>query len=140
MNSSIDIAHALPYVLSLIGIGGGVVIVSQLIKKLFGLNSSHVIHLMVVAVSIVAAAAQYVLQLKNVPVEVLGISSASIYGLSQGVYKEAKYVSDFLGKVNAYNSSQNTSAQADAAVAAVTDPAQVATETPAAPVDNGFSA
>ena len=56
--SPIDINHVLPFIGVLLGGGVGVALVAQAIKKGAGLNSGHVIHAMVVAVSIVAAIAQ----------------------------------------------------------------------------------
>jgi hypothetical protein len=98
----------------LLGGGVGVSIVFQGIKKFArwrGVTSDAVIHTMVVAVSFVAAATQYVLMLKTkLPPEVLGISFTSMYGVSQVVFKYSKYVRGFLDKVNAYNSSKKLSA------------------------------
>lgn len=128
MNPSIDINHVLPFLGVLLGGGVGVALASQAIKKAAGLNSGHVIHLMVAGVSVVAAVAQYVLQLKNVPVEVLGISFASIYGFSQVAYKESGYIKDFLGRIQIADANPAKAAQATAEVNAVSIPEDVTTE------------
>ena len=97
--NSIDITNALPFLIGASGGGILVVLLAQAIKKVFGLSSGHVIHLMVVAVSIAIAAAQYVLQLKNLPVQVLGVNTATVYGVSQFVYNEAPRVMSFLKRI-----------------------------------------
>lgn len=99
MNASVDITNYMPFLATLLGGGVAVTLIAQAVKKVFGLDSSHVIHLMVVAVSIVLAAAQYVLQSKNLPPEVLGVSGATIYGISQLVYNEAGFAKTLLSRV-----------------------------------------
>lgn len=81
---------------SILGSGAGVTLFAQLLKKLFRLKVSSVIHLFVVAITAIAAGAQYVFQLKSIPPDVLGISGPAIYGVSQFIYKDSKYVKDFL--------------------------------------------
>ena len=99
MNASVDITNYLPFVATLLGGGVAVTLIAQAIKRIFGLSSGHVIHLMVVAISLVAAAAQYVLQAKQLPLEVLGISGTTIYGVSQFVYNESGYLKNLVGRV-----------------------------------------
>jgi hypothetical protein len=90
MNAPIDITNVLPFLLSLPAGGILVVLLAQALKKLFGMDSDKAIHFMVLLVSGVASIASYVLQYKNLPVSVLGVSGPAIYGFSQGVYKTAK--------------------------------------------------
>src|SRR5258708_39577689 len=105
---------------------------------------------MVVLVSGMMPAASYILQYKNLPVSVLGLSGPAIYGFSQGVYKTAKILSDLLPKVAAaLRKPAKATAAADAAVAAVNPPADFieepapATTTapaePATPNTSGFN-
>lgn len=148
MHSSIDITNYLPLLATLFGGGVAVTLIAQAVKKVFGLNSAHVIHLMVMAVSVAAAVAQYLLQNKNLPVEVLGLSSGFVYAVSQAVYKEAGYISDFLSRVQIADAPSASTPQSDAAVNAVTvpdaavaaAPAAPETTTPSAPNNNGFNA
>ena len=144
MVSSVDINNYLPFVLSLLGGGVGVVVLAQVIKKVAGLNSDHVIHFMVMAVSGAAALAQYILTSRNLPVEVLGVSAPTIYGFSQAVYKESGYLKNLLGRVQIQLAPKQAAAvAADAAVAGVTAPsdaqladiAPVAPEAPATPTE-----
>ena len=74
MNSAIDITNVSLFLLSLPVTGAGVVLIAQLIKKGFGMNSGKAIHTMVVLVTIAGAATAYILQFKGLPLEVLGIS------------------------------------------------------------------
>lgn len=138
MNSSVDITNVLPFVLSLLGGGAVVVLLAQGIKKVFGMNSDKAIHAMVILVSGAAAIASYVLQYKNLPASVLGVSGPAIYGFSQGLYKSAKYVGDLLPKVSALLhkpvSSTAAANAADASVAAVAAPVDAAAQVAPAPV------
>jgi hypothetical protein len=105
-------AHELIILIAAIVTGAvGVNLVAQILKKLFKLKVDAVIHTMVVAVSFVAAAAQYVLTFKSqFPPEILGVSSAAIYGLSQVTFKYAKYVSGFIAKVSSALDAQDQKA------------------------------
>jgi hypothetical protein len=96
----IDITNVTPFLLSLLASGVGVILLAQIIKKSFGMDSDKAIHVMVLLVSGVATIASYVLQYKNLPVSILGVSSPAIYGFSQAVYKTAKALSDVLPKVS----------------------------------------
>ncbi len=122
----IDISNVMPFILSLFGGGVLVVLLAQGIKRVFGMNSEHAIHIMVLLVSGAAALAQYILNFRGLPVEVLGVSSASIYGISQAVYKESKYAIDLLNRVQAANKS-NTNA---VAAPAVSSPVEAPVEQP----------
>jgi hypothetical protein len=110
VNASVDITNILPFVMSLLAGGVGVVLLAQGIKRVFGMNSEHAIHAMVLLVSAAAAIAQYILNFRGLPVEVLGVSSASIYGISQAVYKESKYAIDLLNRVQAANKAKDVTA------------------------------
>src|SRR5205823_5312229 len=96
----IDITNVTPFLLSLPAAGVGVVVLAQVIKRLFGMDSDKAIHFMVILVSGAASLASYVLQYKNLPPYVLGMSGPAIYGFSQGLYKTAKVLSDLLPKVS----------------------------------------
>lgn len=133
MNASIDITNALPFLLGASGGGIAVFLLAQAIKKAFGLSSGHVIHLMVVAVSIIIAAAQYLLQLKNLPVEVLGISSTTVYGVSQFVYNEAPRIMDLLKRIQLADP-QNVPLQPITGATPTVDAATAEPEAAAAPV------
>jgi hypothetical protein len=143
----IDITNVMPFILSLLGGGVLVVLLAQGIKRVFGMNSEHAIHIMVALVSGAAALAQYILNFRGLPVEVLGVSSTSIYGISQFVYKESKYVSDLLSRVQAANKS-NSSAAPAVATPAVSAPGEATTGQPApastaetpTPPTSGFNA
>jgi hypothetical protein len=143
VNGPIDITNVMPFILSLLGGGVLVVLLAQGIKRVFGMNSEHAIHIMVLLVSGAAAIAQYILNFRGLPVEVLGVSSASIYGISQAVYKESKYAIDLLNRVQAANKS-NSSAAPAVATPAVSSPVEAPVEQPvptatAAPSNNEFN-
>jgi hypothetical protein len=105
------------------GGGVGVAIAAYLFKVVFGLQSSKVIHTMVVALTVVAAGAQYLLSLKNIPPTVLGVSSTAIYGVSQLVYKGVKAANVFLSEVQAKSAADKALKASAVSVAAVTVPA-----------------
>jgi hypothetical protein len=140
MNAAIDINNVMPFLLSLLGGGVGVVLLAQVIKKLFGMNSDKAIHTMVLLVSGVVAIASYILNFKSLPVSVLGVSGPAIYGFSQGVYKTAKALGDLLPNVSAVLHKQSPAAAgaADQVMAAMNAPADVAAE-PASTPPNGFN-
>lgn len=82
------------------GLGVVVALVAQGVKKSFRLDEKDTklakasIHAVVLAATTLAGYAQYVVQFHSkLPVDVLGISGASIYGVSQVVYKFSKLVS-----------------------------------------------
>lgn len=142
MNASIDITNVAPFLVSLAASGVGVVLLAQVIKKLFGMSSDAFIHLMVVLVSGLGALASYILQYKNLPPEVLGVSGPAIYGFSQGLYKTVKILSDLLPRISAALHkpvAASATAAANQAVAAVGAPADIAAE-PSASNNNEFSA
>src|SRR5258708_22754247 len=101
MNASVDITNVVPFLLSLAASGVGVILLAQKIKKGFGMESDKAIHVMVVLVSGMMTAASYILQYKNLPVSVLGLSGPAIYGFSQAVYNTPKILSDLLPTVAA---------------------------------------
>lgn len=117
--------HEIISLLSLI-LGGGVAVnlVAQGIKKTFGLKTDWVIHTMVVAITSVIAYAGYILSMKSLPPDVLGISGTSIYGVSQLLFKYGRYALSFLNEVQSERKNK-TPAVADtpvfneAAIAAV---------------------
>lgn len=81
--------------------GALVVPVATILKKVFGLQTKSVVHTVVVAISFVMAAGQYVLQLKaQLPPEFLGLSTSVIYGWSKLVYKYGTYGVGFLNRVD----------------------------------------
>ncbi|HEX4774843.1 MAG TPA: hypothetical protein VH234_04980 [Candidatus Saccharimonadales bacterium] len=125
----------LALVAATLGGGLGVTLVAHLFKNVFKLESSAVIHTLVVALSAVAAGAQYVQQIhSSIPPVVLGISGPAIYGFSQIIYRYTGYGTSFLGKVRAYNASiaqPSTTTASDAQVAAVNPPADAAGAEPA---------
>jgi hypothetical protein len=146
MSSAIDITNVSLFLLSLPVTGAGVVLIAQLIKKGFGMNSGKAIHTMVILVTIAGAAVSYILKFKGLPLAVLGISSPAMYGFSQGLYKGAIYASDILPKVsnllykvsNLFSKKPASTPAADAAVAAVAVPPVAASE-PAASATTEFS-
>ena len=134
MNASVDITNYLPFLATLLGGGVAVTLAAQAIKRVFGLNSGHVIHLMVVAVSVLLAVAQYLIQNKaKLPVEVLGVSGATIYGVSQFVYNEAGFFKTLLSRVNISLSDPATAA-APVTTSGTTETTTVVAA-PAAPVE-----
>src|SRR2546425_12928174 len=118
--SAIDITNVTPFLLSLPAAGIGVMILAQVIKKLFGMDSDKAIHFMVILVSGAASLASYVLQYKNLPPVVLGMSGPAIYGFSQGLYKTAQALKGLLPRVSVAldKPAKATVNAADAAVAA----------------------
>ena len=136
MNASVDITNYLPFLATLLGGGVAVSLIAQAAKKAFGLNSGHVIHLMVVALSVVAAVAQYVLQAKNLPASVLGLNVSTVYAASQFAYNESGYLKTLLGRVNISLSDPAAPAQAAAAAATpAADPAAPAVPAEVTPAD-----
>ncbi len=143
--SAIDITNVTPFALSLPAAGIGVVVLAQAVKKVFGMDNDTFIHFMVILVSIAATLASYVLQYKNLPPVVLGVSGPAIYGFSQGLYKTAKALNDLLPTVAArlHKQPAPAAAIADQAVAAVDVPAEIAADPgtpvaePPAPESNG---
>jgi len=132
MNSSVDISSFLPFLGVLFGGGVGVALVAQLFKKIFKLNGPHVIHIMVITISALAAAAQYILQSKNLPTDILGISTPVIYGVSQFVYKESGYINSFLSRVYGGTSTvvSPTTTSASVGSVVVDDRAAIASQAP----------
>lgn len=121
--SAVDLSNYQAFLVVLFGGGVGVTLVAQLFKKVFKTKAeeAHAVHLAVVALTVVTAAAQYVIQFKGkLPVDVLGVSTPVIYGVSQFVYKEAKYANAGLAQIYTQAQAQPTlAASTDAAVAAV---------------------
>lgn len=100
-----------------LGSGVGVSLLVAAGKK-FGFVKS-LAHELVMATSLIAGAAQYVIQFhSNLPTSVLGVSTLSVYGFSQLVYKNSSRLNSFLGKVYGGNSqpaSQTTASETPAA-------------------------
>ena len=97
---------------SVLGGGVGVSLVAQFVKKTAKMQSTHLIHAFVVAISVIGAAAQYVMQYHSkLPSSFLGVSSVSIYGFSQLLYRGSKSANAFLGKVYASNASGSAKAE-----------------------------
>lgn len=96
---SIDITNVSTFLLSLPAGGVLVVLIAQAIKKFCGMDSDKAIHAMVMLVSLAATAAAYVIEFKNLPPTILGVSGPAIYGFSQGVYHLAKALGTLLPKV-----------------------------------------
>jgi len=131
MGSTVDITNFMPVLYGLLGSGVLVTLVAQALKKLPKLEREEVIHTMVVVLSVAAAVAQYVFQIKGqLPLKFLGVSTLTIFGVSQIVYKYAGYGLNFLSRVQIVDGSQTSASQADAAVAAVNVPADAATTEP----------
>lgn len=98
---------------SVLGGGVGVSLVAQFVKKTAKMQSTHLIHAFVVAISVLGAAAQYVMQYHSkLPSSFLGVSSVSIYGFSQLLYRGSKTANAFLGKVYASNASNQPTVSA----------------------------
>lgn len=131
MNGSIEVSTLVGYLG--LAIGGGAVLVpllAQAFKKVFGLESGVVIHTMVLALGVILAGAQYVMQVHGqLPIALPGVSALTMYGVSQLVYKYAGYSKDILGRVQI--SLAPAAAPAVAAIAA--DPAAPAE--PVAPAE-----
>jgi len=115
-------------------LGGGVAVslLAQAVKK-SGLVKD-LVHIFVVALSAIGAVAQYLVQYHSkLPVTFLGISGASIYGVSQLVYNWSKTANGFLAKAYGSNSSTTvtgtttTTATAPIAPAAASDEEQPST-------------
>lgn len=104
---NLDTTHSLVVVLGTLLAGGvGVHLAANILKKFFGLKSSSVIHTLVLALAAVASGMQYFWQIhSSLPPVILGISTTTVYGFSQIIYRYSGYTSDFLGKVKAYNDS-----------------------------------
>jgi hypothetical protein len=131
MSDTVTTQQLLQFLGVLVGSGAAVTVVAQVIKKALGLKSKGVIHVMVIGVTALASAAQYVLTLKNIPVEVLGISGTAIWGASQAYYKAAPAIVNFLTKEEAAVDGKAT--QADKEVAAVSVPTALTSEPEATP-------
>jgi hypothetical protein len=94
--------------------GVGVSLVAQFLKKQLGLKTNAVIHTVVLVLASLAAFAQYFQQIHSqLAPSILGISTATIYGISQLVFKYASYGSAFVSKVNAYNQGQSPATSTD---------------------------
>lgn len=94
--------HELSMLITTAVAGGiGVTALTAVLKRIFKLNLDVVIHSLVIALSFAATAAQYVLQFHSkLPVNVLGLNMASVYGFSQFVYKFASYGKKYLPGVS----------------------------------------
>ena len=116
---------------SLFAGGVGVSLVAQFIKKVAKMQTDHLIHLMVLGVTGIAAAAQYIIQYHSkLPASVLGVSTASIYGFSQLVFKYSKYTNGFLSKVYSKETGTTTETTSAAPVASVSEPSAATSDTP----------
>lgn len=136
MSSSAELA-ALIALLGLSAGGGGVVIplLSQLAKKLFGLQSGAVIHTMVIAFEVLQVGALYLLQFHaQLPLITPVIGFLVTHGASQFVYKYAGYGKDIASRV------QFSLAPAPAAVPSVpaieATPAAIPSAAPAEPAQS----
>lgn len=103
--NSVDLSNFVSVLGVLLGTGGvGVVVAMWLIKKVSKVKvkvseveADHILHAVTVTLSALAAAAQYVIQLKGkVPVDFLGLSFATVYGSSQFVFKYAQRLDNLL--------------------------------------------
>jgi uncharacterized membrane protein YuzA (DUF378 family) len=120
-------------------VGGGLAVnlVALLCKRWFGLESDSVLHTLVLALSGLAGVAEYLLVLNaQLPPQVLGVTSTSIYGFSQAIFKYAKVAGKFFEEVRAYNQSKTATATAAAGAAAadrdvadIDPPASLASDT-----------
>jgi hypothetical protein len=132
METTMTISSVVAILSAMLGGGVGVYLVAGVVKKLFGLNSAAAVHLMVLATAAVAAGAQYVLTMKDLPPQVLGVTTPAIYGVSQAVYNWSKQIGGVLNKVQAYDALQSAqgtpAAPAEVAVADVTVPAPEAVD------------
>jgi hypothetical protein len=143
MQGSIDINNIPTYLAIITGCGVTAVVVTEAVKKLFGMESSKYVHFMSMGVSAVMTLASYILEYKNMPVSVLGVNGAAIHGISQAVYKTSKVLLDLLAKVadslhgpsRVATAIDSSTAGVDAAVAAFTAPSETPAE-PAAPASN----
>jgi hypothetical protein len=144
MNAALDINNVGIFLDALLASGVGIVLVAQLVKKLFGMDSEKAIHAMVVGVSALSSVVAYVLQFKGLPLTVLGISVPASYGVSQVLYKTAKYVSDYLPSVqdvlNKVSSLLHKKPASAAAVPSVNVPSTIASDPSAASTNNEFNA
>lgn len=115
----------------ILGGGLGVNLFAQLFKKAFKLKADGVIHAMVVGLSVVAMAAQYVVSLKaKIPPEFLGVSGTSIYGFSQLTFKTTRIGSNFLKEVRDFTATKNASVVAKNEVETALDKATTETVAP----------
>src|SRR5947209_20350110 len=103
MSSTVDITN-FPSYAAVVGAAGTLALplLAQALKKFPRLNIGAVIHTLVVLLAALMALAQYAIQLHGKPsLFVPGISTLSIYGLSQLVYKYGKYAQPLLDKASA---------------------------------------
>lgn len=97
--NGIDITNFNAFLAVLAAGGISVAGVLQFLKK-FLTREKKMVHVMFVALAVVAAAAQYILQYhSHLPLKVLGVSLAGIYGVAGGVYNWSKLVNKGLAKV-----------------------------------------
>lgn len=122
--------HELIVLATTLGLGGvAVSLAAKLLKKVAKGHLDQDIHKVVLALTAVASGAQYFQQLHaTLPPTVLGISGASIYGVSQLVYRASTWTTGALGKVQA---------KADGAPARVQIVPETS-ETPATPAQATF--
>ena len=116
------------------GAGGfGVFLVAWVLKKTLKNHLDNDIHAIVVVLSALAAVAQYFEQIHaTLPPYILGVSLASIYGVSQVIYKVSKFSGTLANNVQKVADTTPTDALLPAAAAAaITAPA----EPVATPVD-----
>jgi hypothetical protein len=98
------------FLLVMAGSGVGLVAIAQVFKKTlrrFGVDSDAVIHTVVIALAAALGALQYFQEFHaQLPASVLGVSTVTIYGFSQMIFKYGTYALNFLNRVSAYNQSQ----------------------------------
>lgn len=103
ITNSVDATTALAF----LGGAGVVGVAAQIIKKLFGLESTKVIQFLVIVLGAAAAGLQYLLTAGHLPATILGQHTAILLGIAQPLYVYVIKPADvFLTKVQAYNAGQ----------------------------------
>jgi hypothetical protein len=87
-------------VLAFLGGGIGVSIIAQVVKRIFGLSSSKVIHFVVIALAFAANALQYVISAAHANPAILASHTAEILGIATAAHTFIVSDADaFVGKV-----------------------------------------
>lgn len=101
MEMHLTSVQILEYLGILFGSGTAASVIAQIIKKSTKVKSEPIIHVVVVSVTTLAAIAQYVLTLKNLPPEIVGVSDTAIWGFATAVYKAAPAITKFFSQEQA---------------------------------------
>lgn len=135
MDQIVKIYQTIPTEVWVALIGGSAVsLFSQVIKKLFGLNSDKVIKFLVGSSAFAAAALQYLLSTHAVPPAVLGAHFAAFYSGAEFFYTFIyKTATPFFKDVSKYQDRKAAAAASNVEVAAVQAPSS-ATPTPVATI------